>query len=530
MKPPEPAGAEVVGARAYHDATKHSWESVRSGGRSLDWANRPFPFKVYPDAPAVPLPREVPAPALPALDAVARVRAAPAHGRLDPATLAQLLFFSAGLTKKRVYPDGEAFHFRAAASTGALYEVEVYVVAGAMAGLEPGVYHFCPGDFTLRRLRGGDWRGMLAEAASRPDAVRGAPATLVLSAIYWRNTWKYEARAYRHFFWDSGTLLANLLAAAAAADLPASILLAFADAEVNRLLGLDDAREASLALVPLGEGAPLPPAAPPLEPLDLRTVPLSAREVDYPLVRRAYHGSALDSGTAARAWAGPLGPRADREPPDRPLEPAPAPARAPLGEVILRRGSTRVFAREPIGFADLSTILDAAVRDLPLDAGGPGAPLVDCYLLVHAVDGLPSGAYLLDPVRRGLRTLRAGEFRDEGGYLCLEQAIGADASAVVFFLSDLQPVLERYGDRGYRAVNLAAGLLGGRMYLAAYALGLGASGLTFYDDDVVRFFSPDAAGKDAIFVTALGRARRGRRRSTPPQAEGTLQPLRPGES
>lgn len=528
MRPP-PAGA-AVGARAFHDATKHSRESVRSGGRYLDWGNKPFLFKVYPDAPAVPLPREIAVPALPALDAVARVRAAPGHGRLDLPALAQLLFFSAGLTKKKVYPGGEAFHFRAAASTGALYEVEVYVVVGAVAGLEPGVYHFCPGDFVLRRLRAGDRRGMLAEAASRPEAIRDAPATIVLSAIYWRNTWKYEARAFRHFFWNSGTLLANLLATAVAADLPASVLLGFADAEVHRLLGLDDAREGSLALVPLGAGAPAPAATLPLEPLNLETVPLSAREEDYPLVRQAYRGSTLDSGTAAHAWAGPLGVRGDRGPPDRPLEPAAAAARAPLGEVILRRGSTRVFAREATGFADLSTILDAAVRDLPLDVGGAGAPLVDGYVLVHAVDGLPAGAYALDPLRHGLRTLRLGEFRDEGGYLCLEQALGADASAVVFFLADLRPVLERYGNRGYRAVNLAAGLLGGRMYLAAYALGLGASGLTFYDDDVVGFFSPDAAGKDAIFVTALGRARRSRRRSPGLETAGVIQPLRPGES
>jgi len=55
-------------------------------------------------------------------------------------------------------------------------------------------------------------------------------------------------------------------------------------------------------------------------------------------------------------------------------------------------------------------------------------------------------------------------------------------------------------------VNLAAGIAGGRAYLAAYGTGFGASGLTFYDADVVRFFSPSARGLDAIFVTALGRA------------------------
>jgi hypothetical protein len=47
---------------------------------------------------------------------------------------------------------------------------------------------------------------------------------------------------------------------------------------------------------------------------------------------------------------------------------------------------------------------------------------------------------------------------------------------------------------------------GGRAYLAAYSHGFGASGLTFYDRLVVDFFSPHAAGKDAIFVVALGRA------------------------
>lgn len=553
---------EAGAARAYHDATKHSSQSVRASRHSLDWEAKPFLFKVYPEAPALTLPREVPAPAGPALETLARVVARPGGGVVDLPALAQLLFFSAGLTKKKVYPGGETLHFRAAASTGALYEVEVYVVAGAVPGLEPGVYHFCPGDFTLRRLRAGDWRAALADASGEPDRVRAAPATLVLSAIYWRNTWKYQARAFRHFFWDAGTMLANLLATAVAADVPARILLGFADAAVNRLLGLDVTREASLAVVPLGTGALPPPSAPAPEPLTLATVPLSSREVDYPLVRAAHLASSLPDGAAARAWVGarrphdfPAGgesqPSSRRDasglwPSGRPVPPAvppwtrppggdelsqstPASTRRLLGEAILRRGSTREFDRVAIGAAELSAILDASVRDLPLDAGGPAGTVVDSYVLVHAVDGLAPGAHVWEPARRELRLLRGGEFRAEGGYLCLEQALGADASAVVFFLSDLRPVLERYGNRGYRAVNLAAGLLGGRLYLAAYALGLGASGLTFYDDDVVRFFSPDAAGKDAIFVMALGRPRRTAKPRGLAQVEGEIRPLRPGE-
>ncbi len=139
-----------------------------------------------------------------------------AGGARRPArAVAALLYFAAGVTKKKTYPGGGEVLFRAAASTGALFQTEVYLVAGEVGGLEPGLYHFCPGDFALRRLRAGDVRGVLGEAAADP-ALAGRATTIILSAIYWRNTWKYQARGYRHLFWDSGTMLANLLATASA--------------------------------------------------------------------------------------------------------------------------------------------------------------------------------------------------------------------------------------------------------------------------------------------------------------------------
>jgi nitroreductase len=80
----------------------------------------------------------------------------------------------------------------------------------------------------------------------------------------------------------------------------------------------------------------------------------------------------------------------------------------------------------------------------------------------------------------------------------------------VFFLTHLPTVLARYGNRGYRAAQLEAGIMGGKLYLAAYAQRLGASGLTFFDDDVTHFFSPHAAGKSVMFLVALGKAGKGR--------------------
>jgi hypothetical protein len=101
--------------------------------------------------------------------------------------------------------------------------------------------------------------------------------------------------------------------------------------------------------------------------------------------------------------------------------------------------------------------------------------------------------------------------------------VGGASSATVFVLAVLGAILPRWGNRGYRIANLEAGLIGGRLYLAADAQGFGATGLTYYDRAVVEFFSPVSAGLDALFVTALGRSAsaQGSAASTP---SGLLRP------
>ncbi len=121
------------------------------------------------------------------------------------------------------------------------------------------------------------------------------------------------------------------------------------------------------------------------------------------------------------------------------------------------------------------------------------------------MEGLAPGAYFFHRERKTLELLKAGKFRAEAYRLGLEQQLPADACVDVFFLADLNRILAAYGNRGYRAVQLEAGAIGGKMYLAAYALRLGASGLTFFDDEVVQFFSPHAKDKSAIFLLAIGK-------------------------
>jgi hypothetical protein len=51
-------------------------------------------------------------------------------------------------------------------------------------------------------------------------------------------------------------------------------------------------------------------------------------------------------------------------------------------------------------------------------------------------------------------------------------------------------------------------VVAGKLYLATYALGLGATGLTFFDQVVTDAFSPHATGKRVMFLIAIGKPAR----------------------
>ncbi len=502
----------------YHSGTKHSYLSIRMHPLVLDWENKPLLFKIYPTLEVTRLPRDFRKTGVAALSAIAE-SSVPAHGEAVPdvETLAQLLFFSAGVTRSKKHPQGETF-FRAAACTGALYEIELYVVCTDLSSktpgqpsLQAGVYHFGAAEFGLRQLRSGDFRGGLVEATGNDDSVAHAPAIIICTGTYWRNAWKYHSRTYRHFGWDNGTILANLLAMSAATKLAARIVTGFVDSQVNALLGLDTKREVAFSIVAVGHSELNPQHSAPIEKLALPIVSYSGEEIDYPAMRKMHESSSLDSADEVAVWRGKRIPH--QIPPPKgttvPLQPFDNSelARDATEKVISRRGSTRQFSRDPITLQQLALILDRSTRGISADfLDSPEGHLNDLYLIVNNVQGLAAGAYVYHWEQKFLELLKTGDFRDKAGYLGLEQQIPADAAVNVFFIADLKRILERYGNRGYRAVQLEAGILGGKLYLAAYAQHLGASGLTFYDDDVISFFSPHARGKSAIFLVALGRS------------------------
>jgi SagB-type dehydrogenase family enzyme len=447
---------------------------VQLNRHELDFANRPLPFKIYTSLTPLALAPYV------TVERSASASGEPAAKVVDLAVLARLCYFSNGITRVL-----RGMPFRAAACTGALFHIEQYLICADLADLQSGVYHFGAHDNGLRQLRSGDFRQVLLNATGAEPHVREAPVVMALTSTWWRNAWKYQSRAYRHAFWDSGTILSNLLQVAASNGIPATVVLGFADGEVNSLLDVDPQREATIALVALGNSASAAPESPALEPLNLPTRQLSHHEVSYPEIPEAHAASSLPSGVAAAAW------RSQFQPPNGVAAPIPE-----VERVIARRGSSRRFTQDPIPLDALQTMLRTATSPFNTDAFVP----TDLYLIVNAVDGLAPGSYVYYRDTRELELLKSGDFRREAAYLDLGQPLAGDAAVNVYSLVELSTL----DDRAYRAAQLSAAIEAGTLYLSAYAQNLGATGLTFFDDDVTGFFSPHAAGKSVMFLTAMG--------------------------
>ena len=499
---------ETAPARKFHEATKLAY---------INLANKPPLYKSYPDSPAIPLPTGFSLPQLSTLRAIAGDseldESKSIKGSINLESVASLLYHSVGVIRKAIHPTAGEVHYRAAASAGALYPAETYLVCQDLDGLSAGVYHFSPPEFSLRQLRAGDYRQILVQATGDEPAVTNSPLTLIFTTIFWRSAWKYRARGYRYCYWDTGTVVANLLAATTASGLSAQLIAGFVDTQLDQLLAIDGSREATACLVSLGGGAaPAPIISPPnLASAPLEEGPAFVPEDNYPDSEELHVASQLPSREAVISWRGNAPSRQEITSPfsqeTRQETPQETPSdAAALTQAILNRGSTRRFARDPIALAHFRTVLEHATRGIPADFLGPEvSSLVDTYAIVNSVEDLPGGSYFYSPRDNELEMLRAGDFREESGHLGFEQALPADASAVLFFLTDLEGILARFGNRGYRVAQMEAGVLGGRMYLGVHSLGFGASGLTFYDDAVTQFFSPHADGKSTMFVLPLGR-------------------------
>jgi SagB-type dehydrogenase family enzyme len=462
----------------------------------LDLANQPSSIKSYPGAHTISLPREIRASSIPAGDVLSGT--VPKDSRLDDDVLSTVLFLGAGVTRRLRSPQGAPVLFRTAMSAGNLHPIEVYVV-------RDGVWNYDPLSHRLVLVR-----------AAPPAAMTPDGALIVLTGIPFRTCWKYAERGYRHLYWDAGTLLANLLAAAEAHGLDPRVEVGFADREVAELVGIDGVDEMPLALVRLGADVELPTPAVLSAPARSRAAAGDVKRLGSVVQAQEASSLSLDEVEGWRLRTAALGRSAEATV----AAPGPLFGGDRIEEVILRRGSVRRFVPTRCDAELLSWALAAAARRVPWDAS-PHATLIEHFVNVHDIDGVPTGTYRFD----GLAGLGgslgdAEDLRATSASLCLDQASGGASAYTVFHTCDLDEILAGSGDRGYRAVQLEAGIVAGRLALNAVGLGYGATGLTFSDARVVEFLG---ATHQPLLATAIGAPEHG---PSPSGAPGQPRELR----
>jgi len=140
---------------------------------------------------------------------------------------------------------------RTAPSAGALYPLELYLVAGNVEDLAPGVYKYEPAEEKLIHIKDGDMRAVLAAAALGQDCVREAAIDIVIAAVYERTTGKYGSRGERYVHIEVGHAAQNICLQAPALGLGLVTVGAFQDDLVRMIVGMA-ADETPLYIIPVG--------------------------------------------------------------------------------------------------------------------------------------------------------------------------------------------------------------------------------------------------------------------------------------
>lgn len=166
---------------------------------------------------------------------------------LTLAEISQLLWAAQGVTDST-----RGWSFRTSPSAGALYPLELYIVAGKVNDLPDGIYKYKPLTHKLKKIAEGDKRAELCNAALNQLSVKDAPASIVFAAVYERTSAKYGERAERYVHIEVGHSAQNVYLQAFSLNLGTTVIGAFTDDEVKKIMNLPD-NEQPLYIMPIGK-------------------------------------------------------------------------------------------------------------------------------------------------------------------------------------------------------------------------------------------------------------------------------------
>jgi SagB-type dehydrogenase family enzyme len=496
----------------YHQRTKYDPDTIARNNKALDWSKQPSPFKEYKIGTVFDLKPYL-------SDSVVSV-ADKLWWRIS-----RLLASSYGLTAKLPTITGKDIYLRSAPSAGGLYPAEVYLISRGTPQLPAGLYNYQPLTHALILFWENEVWTSLQKACFWHPTLENSQLALITTAIFYRSSWRYDARAYRRIFLDTGHLLGNIELAAAINDYRPHLIGGFQDQQMNELLYLDSQQEAVMTVIPLAD------LLEPNQHLPHSTTALASPihtkypKIDDDNLLNYFHQATQITETE------PLSSAIEKE------EKVPVEDKynfpfcqkislksepiiwgdnlSGLETTIMRRRSTRSYSGADITLEELKAIFhftyqpqDYLIQGLDSDPDYFDLNLLQTFVAVSGVRGLEEGCYYYAPNSQELRQIRFKNFRRDLHFLCLGQDLGRDAAVVVFHTADLKQAVKKYGDRVYRYLHLDAGHLGQRLNLAAIYLNLGVSGIGGFFDDQVNEVLGIPTDEAVIYITTLGRPRR----------------------
>lgn len=419
---------------AYHAKTMHSYLSVRNKSHFMDWDHQPKQFKLYPEH----------------FQRIILNKDNPKH---------QFFYLIGGLTAQKSYP-GVTYALRTNPSAGALYPTEVYVQIRNVEGFEDGIYHLSPFGASLVLLH-----SLKSDEGIEPfvQSMKVDGFVFLFSALYYRSSWKYRDRAFRYCLHDTGHMLGTLEASCIVQKKTYSIRYGIDKKALNSLFGFGT-EEFFLSCAIVGE-----------ETND--TCKALAMQLPFVDGTGTFESNTLIEETYRDTCE--LSFQKQTTQPSFHLD------QERFKQAIWRRRSIRDFTQKPLSKEEFKRVMDFINEPIPSDCDVE----IEIYAIINRVEGMWQGVY-----KEGV-CLQSGDFARQAGYLCLEQALGAQ-SGVTFFLvgKDAQ---------NYQAMVQKAGIIGHRLYLISEYLGFGCSGIgAYYDEEVAEFLASDGM---VLYALAIGR-------------------------
>jgi SagB-type dehydrogenase family enzyme len=471
-------------------ANQPNWE--------VDWDDGPLAYKLYRDLPVIPLSTEVP------LSLVENQ--APVKPDLD--RIGHFLWYVYGITQvsQSVSPDDfneqEAYpmqsYRRFAPSGGGLYPNELYMYL-KIEGLPDGVYHYNSAHHSLVLLREGDFDSYLSRALGNRCDVSSCFGAAFVSTRFWKNFFKYNNFSYRLQGLDAGVMMGQLLETAKRFGFASGVYFQFLDSAINHLLGVPDEEESVYSVIPLSvEATNWTTSGRELdgnvtaEELKLELVPIAAEHYersrtikDYQMLTALNEASMLDSTLSLQNIHSRPGVKYDGPQVELPYV---EPVQYDLADASRNRFSPDMdFVLGKVSVQQLATLLQEATslftyrNDLDTTFL-KNVPRVSIYGCLYNVESIPNGAYYYDHTEHSLREICQGDHR-----LHLQAGLSLDnvnllqVPLCLHVAGNKDFYNEELGYRGYRILQMEAGMIVQRLLLAASALGFGGHPLLGFD-------------------------------------------------